>query len=67
MTSLIVFRIFFGALHILKFKFKANCLGKYKVKKTELVQKYEEIKNLGDSENQNILSVDKKFRNFFDE
>ena len=52
LAFMVLYKVFFGACHILRFKCKNNCSDKYKVGKVNLKKEYRKIKNeLGDSEN----------------
>ena len=50
LAGLVVFRVFFGGIHILKFKLLKNCASSYKTTKVDLHQEY---RNLRDNENWN--------------
>jgi hypothetical protein len=43
LASLVLYRVTFGILHILKFKFMRNCIKKYKTPKFDL---HEDVKKL---------------------
>lgn len=55
LACLVIYRITFGGLHILKFKVKANCMKKYKLQKFDL---HAEFKNLRKADNWNESVVD---------
>jgi hypothetical protein len=59
LAVLVIYRVFFGGLHILNFKFKKWCLRKYKTQKVDL---HEEFKRLRRADDWNNSVVDNDFQ-----
>lgn len=59
LAVLVIYRVFFGGMHILNFKFKKCCIKKYKLTKVDL---HEEFKKLRRAENWNESIVDNDFQ-----
>lgn len=58
LAILVLYRVTFGGLHILKMKIKRNCLKKYKLQTFDL---HQEFKNLRKADNWNESMVDNDF------
>lgn len=54
LASLVFYRVFFGGLHILKFKFMSNCLRKYKVKRVDLSQEVKRLRKITQDWSQSV-------------
>jgi hypothetical protein len=50
LAALVVYKVFFGVFHILKFKFLFNCLPKYKIPKFDM---HQEVKKLRETQDWN--------------
>lgn len=44
LAFLVIYRVFFGSMHIFKFKVLSNCVKKYKIYKVDLHQEFRKLR-----------------------
>jgi len=60
LASLVVYRVTFGGLHILKFKIMSNCIDRYKTKKVDLHEEVKRLRKVTQDWNESLVNSDYK-------